>query len=134
MVVRKPRLRAFTAMAVFVLLSLAPALTYGAIVQQIGFDGGVGATKAVTLSQATTAGSTIIVMSSAVGSVPTVPTDNQANTWPTAVVGPGGSQDLTVWLLQNCPAGITVITVHQNGAQGWIIEESGVLASSLGSQ
>jgi hypothetical protein len=33
--------------------------------------------------------------------------------------------------LQNCPAGITAITVHQNDPSGWVVEENGLLASSL---
>jgi hypothetical protein len=33
--------------------------------------------------------------------------------------------------LQNCPAGITTITVHQNDPSGWVAEENGVLATSL---
>jgi hypothetical protein len=101
-----------------------------AVLQQIGFDGGVGATKVVTLPQATAAGSTILVVSGAVSVTPSgVPTDNQANTWPAAVLGPTSSQDITVWLLQNCPAGITAITVHHSASKGWIVEESGLLAA-----
>jgi hypothetical protein len=102
------------------------------LIQQIGFDGGSGATKLVTLPQATTLGSTIIVGSAAVSVAPSgVPTDNQANTWPAAVLGPTSAQDITVWLLQNCPAGITAITVHHSAAKGWIVEESGLLTSSF---
>jgi hypothetical protein len=102
-----------------------------ALVQQKGFSAGAGTTTAVTITSST-AGNTLLVVSAGIAVPSGVPTDNLSTVWPTATVnGVGTTLGLSAWVLQNCPSGITTITVHQNAGQGWIIEENGLLTASL---
>lgn len=100
------------------------------VVQQVGFDGGAGTTKVVTIAS-TTFGNTLMVFSTSNTTPGGVPTDNLLTSWPAAAFGPVGSSHTVCYALPNCPAGITSVTVNIPGAQGWIVEENGLLASSV---
>ena len=101
-----------------------------ALIQQVGFSAGAGTSKAVTITSSTL-GNTIVVFSAGIASPSAVPTDNLLTSWPAAAITVNTTLGLSAWVLPNCASGITTITVNQNAAQGWIVEESGVLASSL---
>jgi hypothetical protein len=101
------------------------------IVQQVGYDGQNNASQAVTIASST-AGNTLIVVAVPGTATTTVPSDNLSTVWPASTITNLANSFLTVWLLQNCPSGITTITVHiPGGGQGWVVEESGLLTASL---
>jgi hypothetical protein len=100
------------------------------LVQQVGFDGQGNNSTAVSITSST-AGNTLIVAQA--GDPPGgVPTDNLSTVWPAATINNLTNSGLTIFLLQNCPGGITTVNVHiTGGGQGWVVEESGLLTASL---